>query len=1045
MSRNSHQYLSVLLVAIIGYSASFYLFSFAKEQEQERFEISVFNKAKDHIRELKSELESSFKELDALAAFYHSSYHIEWGEFADFSRVLLSNNARILAFEWAPKVSGAKRDEFEQHVQNDGFPGFHITERDAQGNMIRAGRHDVHFPVQYIEPFNANESAHGYDLASNPDRMKGILAARDSGEIYATERVILAQGQHTNQIASLALKPVYQRGTVNDSVEQRRKNLIGFVLALFIPDRILDEILEPTIPKGLDIHIFDISAPADKQFLAFHASRLRDEPAKAVTNREQLLGEPLQYHQTVQVAGRQWMLIATPAPALLAQYQDRVAVLYLLVALLLVTLLMLYMTALIKRSERDKIVTLEMEAQVVERTATIAAANARLEHMQKVADALSHALTPDETLNNVIQATREIFQSDRAWLLYPCDPDATHWRVPVESTLPEYPGAFSLNQKLPMTPELKLLIQDALHTAGPVIYCPMPKLGVEVDQFAVQSMMMIVIRPKFGKPWLLGLHQCSHERHWSDEEQSLLQNVSIRISDSLSSLHLNRDLQKLSQAVQQAGEAVMITDPNAIIEYVNPAFTEITGYPPEEVLGKTPSILKSSAQDPVFYKELWDAISAGKIWHGTLIDKRKDGSFYPSMMSVAPIQNENNKITHYVSLQQDMTEYKKMEGQFLQAQKMEAIGTLVGGIAHDFNNMLAAIQGNVYLSRLKLGDMPEVTEKLDNIELLGTRAADMVKQLLTFARKDRVRMSPFSLNSFIKEAYKLAKTAVPENIELACDPCQEDLMITGDATQLQQALMNLLNNARDAVSDVNRPKVSCQLRPFHASEEFKQTHPEIQGTQFAKLIIRDNGSGIPKDHLNKIFEPFFTTKGVGEGTGLGLSMVYGTVQSHGGYIEAESEQGSGTAFSIYLPLQDGEQEITSQKDSDITTGAGETILLVDDEESVRSTTCEVLESLNYKVITASDGEQAMALFIAHQKEIDLILTDIVMPKLGGIDLAKSIRLLNQDVPIILATGYDKKLAIASADRIDHSIIVNKPFSIETLSISMQKMINPDLS
>jgi len=526
-----------------------------------------------------------------------------------------------------------------------------------------------------------------------------------------------------------------------------------------------------------------------------------------------------------------------------------------------------------------------------------------------------------------------------------------------------------------------------------------------------------------------------------DESHNLIGVLGIA-RDITERVQVQNELLKLFQAVQQVGEAIMMTDRNGIIEYVNPAFSDITGYAPEDALGKTPAMLKSSAQDPSFYKNLWDTITRGEVWHGTLIDRKKDGSFYPAMMSVAPIHNDSGDITHFVSLQQDMTEYKAMEEQFLQAQKMEAIGTLVGGIAHDFNNMLAAIQGNVFLSRAKLKDQPDVVEKLDSIEMLGMRAADMVKQLLTFARKDRVQMRPFSLNAFIKEAFKLAKTAIPENIELLCDTCQEELTVSGDATQLQQVLMNLLNNARDAVAHVSQPRIFCSLKLFVVTAAFTKAHPDTKGEQFAQLVVRDNGAGISKEHLDKVFEPFFTTKGVGEGTGLGLAMVYGAVQSHGGIIDIDSSPGMGTTFSIYLPLSKPD-ETTEADTSIITEGKGETILLVDDEESMRDTTAEVLKSLGYQVLTAEDGVEALALFKAHPQNIALLLTDIVMPKMGGVELAESIRQLAKDVPIIFATGYDKDSAIYSGDQVAQSTVINKPFSFTELSHLLRQMMGAD--
>ncbi|PIW45397.1 MAG: hypothetical protein COW18_11590 [Zetaproteobacteria bacterium CG12_big_fil_rev_8_21_14_0_65_54_13] len=501
------------------------------------------------------------------------------------------------------------------------------------------------------------------------------------------------------------------------------------------------------------------------------------------------------------------------------------------------------------------------------------------------------------------------------------------------------------------------------------------------------------------------------------------------------------ELRKLSQAIQQAGEAVMITDIHAVIEYVNPAFTRITGYRAEEAIGNTPSMLRSSAQDPQFYKELWATITRGDVWQGTLTDRKKDGSFYPAMMSVAPIHDDAGKTTHYLSIQQDMTEYKKLEEQFLQAQKMEAIGTLVGGIAHDFNNLLAGITGNAFLAKKRLDDGRPMRANIDTISTLGYRGADMIKQLLTFARKGSVRMVPVSLNTFMQEGHQLARTAIPESMAFRLEICPEALSIDGDVTQLQQLIMNLTNNARDAVAGTTHPEITCSLQPFTADDAFKAAHPEATASSFALITVCDNGPGIQPEHLNKVFEPFFSTKGVGEGTGLGLSMVYGCVQMHGGIIQVESEPGSRTAFHIYLPLINATATPASES-SPIVSGRGEMILLVDDEACMLETSGEVLRSMSYEVIEAADGEQALTLFRRHKSDIALIITDIVMPKMGGIDLANAVRALGADIPIIFATGYDKEHAFSGKSTIDQSVIMNKPFSFELLSQHIRRLLDP---
>jgi len=387
---------------------------------------------------------------------------------------------------------------------------------------------------------------------------------------------------------------------------------------------------------------------------------------------------------------------------------------------------------------------------------------------------------------------------------------------------------------------------------------------------------------------------------------------------------------------------------------------------------------------------------------------------------------------------------KELEQQFLQAQKMEAMGILVGGIAHDFNNTLGAIQGNLFLAKRKLDEKDELISKLENVEELSTRAADMVQQLLTFARKDVVSIRPLSLTSFMKEEFKLSTSIIPKNISYNSVLCDADLIIRADATQLQQALINLLNNARDAVCNAVNPKITCKLEPININADFRQRHPEFKGERVAHLSVEDNGHGISEDALEKIFLPFFTTKGVGKGTGLGLAMVYGSVQTHGGTIEVESKQNRGTTFHIYLPLsKDDEINIESQ-DQSISPGKGETILLVDDDVDILEATGEAIRDLGYKVLLAEDGEVAVEVFKNNFKDVSLVISDLVMPNMGGAEAVKKMRLLNSKIPVIFATGYDKNQAIASFKGLDGYTMTAKPFAIEALSHTIRKLIKREL-
>ena len=421
-----------------------------------------------------------------------------------------------------------------------------------------------------------------------------------------------------------------------------------------------------------------------------------------------------------------------------------------------------------------------------------------------------------------------------------------------------------------------------------------------------------------------------------------------------------------------------------------------------------------------------------------LIIHCKNGEVRTVMVGAAPLGESFEKM-HLVTLY-DITEHKRLEEQLRQSQKMESIGTLVGGIAHDFNNILAAMQGNLYLVKRQKQHTQLTTDKLSNIEQLGNRAATMIQQLLTFARKDTVSMRTFSLNTFMREGYKLVTTAIPENVDHQTSVCIEELHIRGDETQLQQVLMNLLNNAVDAVAKTQEPRIRCNLNPIEAGHTLRQAHPEMTNKRYACITISDNGHGIPATEMDKIFEPFFTTKEVGKGSGLGLSMTYGAIHSHGGIVEVESEQGTGTVFRIYLPLCTDEPETAAPiPESDIQ-GHGETILLVDDEESIRSTTSEVLTSMGYRVIVACNGKEALDLFRGQREQIDLIISDVIMPILGGIDLLKSVRQSNTSLPFILVTGYDLDHVMDSAMQHKNYHLLHKPFNFEILSESIQTLI-----
>ncbi|MDQ6993866.1 MAG: PAS domain S-box protein [Mariprofundus sp.] len=492
----------------------------------------------------------------------------------------------------------------------------------------------------------------------------------------------------------------------------------------------------------------------------------------------------------------------------------------------------------------------------------------------------------------------------------------------------------------------------------------------------------------------------------------------------------------LSQAMEQSGEAVVITDAKAKIEYVNPAFSTISGYSEAEALGQSPSILNSGKQDASFYANMWSALSAGEFWQGKVINTNKNGVDYPAMLTISPIKNIHGEITNYIGIQQSLTEIEKLEDQFRQAQKMEALGTLVGGIAHDFNNTLAGITGNLYLAKKAVEAMPKVSNYLQTIETLSFRAAATIQQLMAFSRKSTVQMQPLAIATFLKETVKLQQVSLPENISMKLQITDNDMQIKGDVNQLQQVLINLMNNARDAIEESanNNPTIQVHLDHFLADDAFATSHDDLCSGEYARISVIDNGAGIKPENIDHLLEPFFTTKEQGKGTGLGLAMAYGTIKTHAGAIEIKAAEHTGTIVEIYLPL------IVVNKSNNINTlkhpiliGHGETILLVDDNNMVLATGQALLKELDYKVIVASDGVEAIKVYQTHKDDIDLLILDVVMPKLGGAEALQAIRKINPEVKAMFATGYDK---FSMLDKIDEALqekVISKPFTVSKLS------------
>ncbi len=463
--------------------------------------------------------------------------------------------------------------------------------------------------------------------------------------------------------------------------------------------------------------------------------------------------------------------------------------------------------------------------------------------------------------------------------------------------------------------------------------------------------------------------------------------------------------ERLVAAIEQSAEAIMITAPDGTICYANPAFERVTGYSREEALGRTPRILKSGKQDREFYRELWETIAAGKTWTGRMVNQRPDGELYTVEAGISPVRDPEGEIVSYAAALRDITRELKLEEQYRQAHKMEAVGQLAGGVAHDFNNILQTILGYSDLLRADFPGTEQQKEYLAEIRQGGERAATLVRQLLAFSRRQVISLEPLDLNRVVEELLKMLRRVIGEHIRLEYFPGAHLGAVRGDVNMIEQVLLNLAVNARDAMSAGG--KLTIETQNVLLDSEYCAEHAGAVPGRYVLLSVTDTGTGMDEATLERVFEPFFTTKAEGKGTGLGLAMVYGIVAQHEGAIRVYSELGKGTTFKIYLPICERKAETVGDLVEGPVTGGKETILLAEDDRMVRNLAVRVLEEAGYTVLAANDGAEAVRLFRREAGEADLLILDVVMPRQGGYQAWQEIRRIRPGVPVLFTSGYSE--------------------------------------
>jgi PAS domain S-box-containing protein len=793
-----------------------------------------------------------------------------------------------------------------------------------------------------------------------------------------------------------------------------------------------------------------------------------------------------------------------------------------------------------------------------------------LESMDQVNRIIQGTNDLNQLMTDVLDVTLAIFGCDRAWLVYPCDPQASSWSVPMERTRPDFPGAFILRLDIPMDEDIATVLQTLRAASGPVCFGPganHPLPQETAKRFSIQSQIAMTIYPKIDKPYVFGLHQCTFPRFWTPQEVRLFQEIGRRLADALSSLVMLRNLRESESRfrifVDHATDAFFLHDGQGTIVDVNRQACEMLGYTAEELIGMTPADFDVDAVAK-FQERFGARLAAGEVVAFETHHRRKEGSVFPVEIRIRPFQEGNRnfgvalvrditerkqaeealrdshnllhaivegtsdgiflkdlqgrylminsagarlfgkeveevlgkddwalfhpdtariiiegdhqimmsgesqvfeeavsmadvtrtylttkgvyrdahgQVIGLIGISRDVTELKRLEGQFRQAQKMEAVGRLAGGIAHDFNNLLTAITGYADLAIDTLEPHTPARADIEELRKAADRATALTRQLLAFARKQVIDPQLVNLNSLVLEMDKLIRRVIGEDIELHTHLAAELGQVKADPGQIEQVIINVAVNARDAMPEGG--KLTIETTNIVLDQEYARAHVSVIPGDYILLTISDTGIGMDSAVQQHLFEPFFTTKAPGKGTGLGLATSYGIVEQHGGYIWIQSEVGNGTRVKIYLPRIDAAAVWTHPPtDGQDWPRGTETILVVEDEASVRKLVTRLLRGQGYTVLETTNGVEALQL-AADQPPgaIQLLLTDMVMPQMSGNVLSDQLTTQLPGLKVLFMSGYTDN-ALVHDGQLDVGVeLLPKPFTPAALVRKVRQILD----
>ena len=539
----------------------------------------------------------------------------------------------------------------------------------------------------------------------------------------------------------------------------------------------------------------------------------------------------------------------------------------------------------------------------------------------------------------------------------------------------------------------------------------------------------------------------TQEKELLEHRTNLEKMVFVRTKDLNESQTRYRELYKKASRAKKlyrsllnsSADAIVIYNLEGEVQYLSPSFCELFGWQLDELKGKRIPFVPESEKIPST-SEIRRLLSSGEPTRSFKTRRfTKDGRLLDIYLSASRYDDNDGNPAGLLVILKDVTATRALEIKLQRAQKMDALGTLAGGIAHDFNNVLAAVMGMIELESLGAEAGSQTFIRMEKALAACRRARDLVKQILTFSNQGEQSRKPVLLGPVVEDTLQMLRTTLPSTIEIQSDLKEAQSLILGDATQINQILVNLCTNAAHSMRR-SRGILKISLKGIETGDTHSLQHPELSPGSYVCLAVNDTGEGMDRETRERIFEPFFTTKGPGEGTGIGLSVVHGIVKSHGGKLFVQSDLGKGSLFEIFFPRIDGKED-SPERIVEVPPSDNEQILLVDDEELVVAVVSEMLRTLGYKVFSVQRSSEALELFQTQSDRFHLIITDLTMPGMNGMELAAGALQVRPDIPIILSTGFSDDTIREEAATIGIRKILSKPFVLQELASSVQDALD----